>query len=513
MRSPGKIFDLHDIPSTGEFRDSADIIIIGTGAAGATAARVLTERGFDVVMLEEGPNLPNAGFPLSMGHAFKTLWRDLGFQSAQGRAFVPILQGCALGGTTVINGAIIHRIPERILNLWQEQKAIDDWYSMANLEQVFGKLDQELSVTQTPESVLGNNGRFMRKGVEAIGAKGNAIFRVAKDCQGSARCNQGCPTGRKQSMHLTYLPRSVQKGARIYTSCKALKIKAHNGKAKYVVAQFQDSLGRHKGPSARFEAKIAIIVAASAIQTPLLLQASGLGKTSQLVGERFQAHPGTSVMGMFDAPVTMWSGATQGFETTHFWQEKMKFETVAVPLEIGAARLPGFGPALIERMAKFGHIAQWGVQIRAQAHGSVKRGLFGNKTIRFDLTNHDVRVFKRGVERLVHMMFQAGAREVYPGVAGLPEVFHSPDKIAHIHDLPDTPQLFHCIAAHLFGTAVMNPNPRLGVVGSDAQSHELPGLYVADSSIFPSNLGVNPQHSICAFSWRIAERIAERHGS
>jgi choline dehydrogenase-like flavoprotein len=206
----------------------------------------------------------------------------------------------------------------------------------------------------------------------------------------------------------------------------------------------------------------------------------------------------------------MWFGATQGFESTHFWNERMKFETVSMPLEFGAARLPGVGPDLMRRLASYGHLAIWGVQIRARAQGRVRRGLLASKVIEYDMTREDIGDLKLGVKRLVQMMFAAGAREVMPGVHGLPERISSVDEVEKVLDLPDDPRYFHCIAAHLFGTAVMSKDPANGVVGTDCQAHELPGLYVTDSSVFPTNMGVNPQHSISAVSWLVSERIANQ---
>ena len=55
----------------------------------------------------------------------------------------------------------------------------------------------------------------------------------------------------------------------------------------------------------------------------------------------------------------------------------------------------------------------------------------------------------------------------------------------------------------------MGRSPQHSVVRPDGRLHDLDGLYVTDSSVFPTNLGVNPQHTICAVSWLCAENIAE----
>jgi choline dehydrogenase-like flavoprotein len=251
----------------------------------------------------------------------------------------------------------------------------------------------------------------------------------------------------------------------------------------------------------------AVVVAASAIQTPIFLRANGIGGH---VGRHLQAHPGTAVVGLFDRPVQMWFGATQGYESMHFWNERMKFETVAMPLELVAARLPELGPPLMRGLGAFGNLAVWGVEVRARAEGRVRRGPLGGTSILYDLTDEDVRTMKLGIKRLVQLMFAAGAREVMPGVHGLPDRIRSPDEIEPIFALPDDPRLIHFIAAHLFGTARLGADARGGVVGPELEVHDLPGLYVFDSSVFPSNIGVNPQHTICAVSWLAAERLAAR---
>jgi choline dehydrogenase-like flavoprotein len=508
--SAGALIQGSDVAGKAAVTDAADVVVIGSGAAGATAARVLTEAGLEVVLLEEGPHVPTEALRSDMYTTFKRVWRDMGFQVAEGRGFMPILQGSCIGGTTAVNGAIIHRLPKAIHDVWRSEHGVGDMLSYDALERVWNRLDEELSVGTAPDAVFGRNNLLMEQAVAKLGIKGNRIRRNVKDCQGSAHCNQGCPTARRQSMNNSYVPRSIAQGARVYADCRAERLVVQNGRARGVTGRFVDREGRRAAPTISVTARRAVVLAASAIQSPLFLLDNGIGRRSRLVGRRLQAHPGTGVVGVFDEPVELWSGATQGFETTHYWSERMKFETVSMPLEFGAARLPGIGPDLMRRLSDYGHLAIWGVQIRARAHGRVRRGLVASKVIEFDLLDEDVRNLKLGVKRLIEMMFAAGAREVLPGVHGLPESIRSMDEVAKLVDLPDDPRRFHCIAAHLFGTAVLGRDAATSVVGADCQAHDLPGLYITDSSVFPTNMGVNPQHSISAVSWLVAERIAEQ---
>ncbi len=483
-------------------RDGADVVIIGTGAAGATAARVLTEAGVDTVLIEEGPSVPTNELRGDLYSGMKRVWRDMGGQLAHGRSFIPILQASCVGGTTAINGAIIRRLPTEIYDLWRREHGFA--FSYEELERVWDTLDRELGVAEPPDPVRGGNNRLLAEATRALGIGGNWIQRNVKGCEGKARCLQGCPTERKQSMNVSYIPRAIAAGARLYPTCRARRLQVKGGRAIGVEAEFVDRPGK----SLFVEARRAVIVAASAIQTPLFLQENGIGRRSGQVGRRFQAHPGTAVIGRFDEKVDLWFGATQGYESDHYWNERMKFETLALPVELGAVRLPGVGPELMHQLADYGHLAQWAVQVRARAHGRVRSGLAGGATISYDPTDEDVQTLKLGVKRLTELLFAAGAREVLPGVHGLPDRIRSFDEIRPIDALPDDPRLFHCVATHLFGTAVMGTDPARSVVNPFGEAHELSGLFVADSSYFPTNLGVNPQHTIAAVAWLIAEQIA-----
>lgn len=507
--SKGQLVQFDDVAGGKNIEDVADVVIIGSGAAGATAARVLTEAGWQVILLEEGPHVPASALRSDMYSSLKMVWRDMGLQVARGRAASPVLQGRCVGGTTAINGAIIHRLPEEIHDNWCTEHGVGPWLPYGELSRIWDQLDRELSVGTPPESVRGQNNLLMEKGAAAVGARGNWVRRNVADCRGSAHCSQGCPTESRQGMNVSYIPRALNAGARLYATCRAENLITDQGRAVGVRGRFRHPLTKKTGPTLTVRARHAVILAASAIQSPLFLQKNGVGRASGRVGKRLQGHPGTGVAGIFDAPVNMGFGATQGYETTRYWSERMKFEAVGMPPELLAARIPGFGHRLMERLGESDHMTLWGVQVRARAHGSV-RSVLGKTDIQFCSTPQDVSVMKAGVYRLAEMQFAAGARAVSPGVRGLPEMVSDMDEMAPLWNLPDDPRLFHTIVAHLFGTAVMGLGPRTSVVAPSLETHDLERLYVLDSSVFPTNLGVNPQHTICAVAWLAAERIAER---
>jgi len=203
-------------------------------------------------------------------------------------------------------------------------------------------------------------------------------------------------------------------------------------------------------------------------------------------------------------------GATQGAECTHLRRtEGIKLETIGMPPELAAVRIPGIGHELMKRMGVFPNLAVWAVVVRAEAEGAVRPAWGGRDKVKLSLTRRDMERSRKGVAMLTRMMFEAGAREVWPGIFGLPSVLTSVDQVKLIEEAPLDARAYSFITTHLFGAARMGTDPRSSVVGPDFQAHEARGLWVVDSSVFPTNLGVNPQHSIMGLARLAATRVAE----
>lgn len=481
--------------------ESCDFVVIGSGAGGAAAALVLTEAGREVVLLEEGPEVRDQDRGQGTGEAFFRLFRDAGTQVAVGRSVIPVLQGRCVGGTTVVNGAIVWRMPEDVYHRCFTTTGARERIPLREIERRFDRIERDLAVDTTPDRLLGNNGLLMRTGAEALGLRGHAIERNVLDCQGSGRCLEGCPTRRKQSMERTYIPAAIARGARLRPGHEARAIEVRGGRA--VAVSGRDSAGE----AFRVEARRGVVLAASAVQSPILLRRSGLGSAKH-VGAHFRVHPGSAVSGIYRDPVKLWEGGTQTYEVDHFRTEGFKLETASLPLELAGVRLPGFGEAFQRQVSDYGHSAVWGVQVRAEAEGCVRPGPFGAR-IAYTPAEEDMQRFKRGLRVLCEMHLAAGAVRVYPGVHGGPEVIRSKSDLAQLDDLPLDPRSWSLIASHLFGTCRMAEHPQDGVVGLDFAVHGTERLWVVDASIFAATPGVNPQHAIMALAMFAAEQIAE----
>ena len=128
--------------------------------------------------------------------------------------------------------------------------------------------------------------------------------------------------------------------------------------------------------------------------------------------------------------------------------------------------------------------------------------------VTYSMTKEDVGAARKAAALIARLFFESGAKEVWPGIHGLPEILRSMDEVKLIENAPLDSRAYSFIASHLFGAARMAASERDGVVGLDFSTHAAKGLYVVDSSIFPTNLGVNPQHSIMGLARLAATRVA-----
>ncbi len=319
---------------------------------------------------------------------------------------------------------------------------------------------------------------------------GRPTDRNAARCRGSARCLQGCPTGGRRSTDVAYVPYALRRGARLHTGWRVRRVRLEHGRA---VAVEGERLSRHEGRViGRFSvrARRAVVLAAGAVHTAVILWRSGIAGP---VGRYFQAHPGLPVVGRFEQPVRMGFGATQAYQVP-LRERGFKLESLSLPPEMMASRLPGVGGAWQRRIAHLGHYAQWVAMIRMEAVGRIVPNPFGEPLVFYQPTERDLARTREAVALLCRMMFAAGAREVHTALWGVPETLTSVEQVRLVEQMPLRRGFYHYVASHLFGGAVAGRDAQRTVLRPDLSVRGCSGLYVLDAAALPTNLGVNPQH-------------------
>jgi choline dehydrogenase-like flavoprotein len=487
-----------------------DVCIVGSGAGGAVVARELAEGGLSVVVVEEGAYFTRADFQGPPIERMLRLYRDGGLTSAVGRSIVPIPLGKAVGGTTVVNSGTCFRPPDRVLREWGSHWGIEG-IDPVSMEPVLQRVEEILSVRPVPDHLLGGNARVFERGVSALGYRGAPIQRNIDGCHGCGVCAYGCPSDAKQAMHLSYLPRAEAAGARIYARCRVDSITVEGDRVLAVEADILERETERVRGRLRVRPKL-VVLAAGALHTPLLLMANGLTGGSGQVGRNLSIHPAVSVSALFDEEVCAWRGTMQSYYMDDFAEgDGLLFEVTSLLPGLALATLPGTGAAVKENLARYKHLASVGLFVSDTSRGRVLRlpGGRGEPLVLYSLNRQDAARLVRGIAIAAEVFLEAGAKAVFTGLRGADTVASRRDleQLKRGSPLAGGPAALTPTGFHPMGTCRMGRDSGSTVVDQYGRLHGVRNLFVADASVFPSCLGVNPQVTIMALATRTAFHI------
>lgn len=485
--------------------EDCDVAIVGSGAGGSVAAAILAEAGLDVLVLEAGPHLDRHTYPDEPLAALGALYRDGGLTIAQGLPSIPTPVGRAVGGTTVINSGTCFRAPDDVLEHWRIAHGVA-W--ARQLDNEYSAAEEMLHVRKVDPERMGRNGQVLRDGAEAKGVSHHPLSRNAGGCISCSSCPYGCRLDQKRAMHVSYLPRAVAAGARVRAGVEARRVTFEGKRATGVdcVAGVADPRAVESKPY-RVLAKRAVIVAGGAFGTPELLLRSKVGSPSGQLGSNLRVQPACWVGARFDEEVRGWDGVMQSYAVDEWRDLGILLEATFTPLAFGGHWLPGVGAEHQERLAAYGNIASTGVHIADRSTGRVRLARSGSLRITYRLERADANRLTFGIARAAELFYAAGAREVYPQIAGLRTLERS--RIPGLETSPPPSRRLRLEAFHPLGTARMDADESRGVVAANGSVHGYRSLYVADASIFPTSLGVNPMMTVVAMAARVARGVAE----
>jgi choline dehydrogenase-like flavoprotein len=533
--------------------ERSDVCIIGAGASGAAAAKVLTERGMKVVALERGPWRKKETFggdELANVNRYN-LWPDPLLNprthrtSADEKAavdlFCPVPQ--MVGGGTVHWQGWLPRFAENDFRLRTivgdlPGTSLADWpITYDDLEPYYTKVEWAFGVSgqagankfegprskgyPCPPMPMSRYAEKFHRGCGALGWNSFPTPQAALSQPYNGRPatvvsafaqQHGDPTGTRSSALNVFVPDALATGRYDLRPDSYVRELVVDERGRVRSAVYEDA----DGVVHEQEADV-FVLACGAVESARLLLLSrsarfpnGLANGSDLVGRNVTFHEYSSAIGVFDDPIYAWAGG--GYVSASSFQF----------YEHDDSR--GF--------ASGGHIACAGVGIPLPINWSLPdRPLWGTDAKKMDqeFFNHSM-----AVSMVVHDMPQHDNRvdldDEVVDAWGLPaaRITLKPhdndlamgrflvDRDAEILEAAGAKKIYTVYpervtgnCSHQHGTTRMGNDPDTSVLDKYCRAHEVDNLFVVDGSPFPTGTGANPTLTIMANAWRVADHIVD----
>jgi choline dehydrogenase-like flavoprotein len=551
-----------------------DVCIIGSGAGGGTAAKVLTEGGLNVVMLEAGPRLhPETDFkehvwPYELAHrgadvggrarfelnnefmAPNGFWNIDGepYTTAPGSRF-RWFRSRIEGGRTNHWGRIALRFGPADFKARSLDGMGDDWpITYEELAPYYDKVEAYIGVFGSKENIPNApDGVFQAppppRCTETLVKKACDHLKITcipsrlailtaplngrPPCHYCAQCGRGCLTASNFSSSQVMIP-VAQATGRFTLIANAMAreiVLGKNGKAEAV--SYIDKTTRREN---RVRAR-AVVVAASACESARLLLNScsptfpqGLANSSGAVGRYLTDSVGSHLGGYFPQLEKMPAHNHDGVGGMHlympWWRFGQKNDFLrGYHIEFGGGRnLPGVGHFDWVSAQHEGY----GVSLKQKcrsAYGTVigfsGRGeMIPNEKSYCEL-DPDV-VDQWGIP-VLRFHWQWGENEIKME-RDMQETFRSIVETAGGTVLGHAPRDGHSPGSiseggtviHELGTVRMGNDPKTSILNRNCQAHDVKNLFVADAAPFVTNPDKNPTLSIMALSWRTSEYLLDQ---
>jgi choline dehydrogenase-like flavoprotein len=467
--------------------NSVDVAIIGSGAAGSVIAWQLVSRGLRVALIEKGGREEPQTFSHNEFDMVPRLYKHGGLQTTADSNVV-ILQGSTLGGSTVINNAIWLRADlDRILPDWASRGAPMD---RAAIEAGYAELEDLLKVgpisSDLPEGVANAGTNVFLKACQALGIAAHRLNNNRADCLGCGWCNYGCRYNRKTSMLVTMIPWSESKGLLVFDRCSNVRLITQQDRA--IRLEFQRDSHPQNLTADRF------VVCAGAIGSSEVLLASGI-RQNGTVGRGLHLLGGVVVNGLMPAPIDGYDGigltAMVDANLDHI------IETFFSPPGAFAITTAGWFEEHARRMKEFPNYIQAGVMVGTAPRGTIALDKRGNAKITLVFSKEEVAALRRGLKRIAKVFLAAGARSVFPATYESVTIRSEAD-LGQLDSIVQQPSDLLLGSAHPQGGNPMSEDPSRGAVAPDFRIHGFRNLFIADASVFPSNIWANCQATVMA---------------
>jgi choline dehydrogenase-like flavoprotein len=485
-----------------------DIVIIGSGAGGGAAAKELAPLCADgkrIAVLEWGAKLKEEEYTGREVEMAGKLYFDSGGTFTKDRVMT-LAYGRAYGGSTVVYTGTSLTMPEEVVERWNVPGL-----SYADLNRRSLKYIEENNVHRLSEDELNDNNRLFLKGCRELGYHVEQFPINVKGCKSSSLCNLGCPNQAKQGTHRVQLPRAEAEGVEVITNCRVTRVSDRACEAVVVDPGYGESSKWEPGEY-RVKAKVVVVCAGGAVNSPALLLRSDFGDRLPTLGHMITMHPALILVGEHEEPITNFHGHPKSYYCNEFWKsDSFLLETCMYFPFVTAKNLIGFGAEHSELMQAFPRLQMILVLALDPAipENRVTVDSNGDPVVDYTLTESVLDTLHASMLASARIFFAAGARRVH-APAGSSFFIEAADAERVDELIPREnvkPGKISVTSAHLMGGCAMGRDASDSVTDGWGKVHGVPWLYVADSSLFPQCSEINPYVTVMGLADRVAEGI------
>jgi len=464
-----------------------EVLVIGSGAGGATTAMVLAEAGRSVLVVEEGPDIePGTLTPFSL-QEMERAYRHHGAGAALGTPSIAYAEGRCVGGSTEVNSGLWHRLPAALAEEWRVGFGLDDFTPEA-LARYAARIEEIVPVHTLPGAPP-RSSAIIEEGASKLGWRSVEFPRAfSYDSKGR---------GTKQSMTRTLLPRARAAGASVVADTAVRKLRIEGGRVLGAVCRQRRPDGTHDDIEIRADH---VVVCGGAVQSPALLQRSGIRRG---MGTGLKMHPTIKIAARFPGPID------------HDDVPMHRITEFSPHLAIGgsasrrghvALALADSGADIGEALDDWEHVFVYYAAIRSDLGGRVI-AVPGMQAplVTYKLTDSDLSRLARGLVHLGEALLAAGATELYPSIEG-GAVVRRPEELVGWWDAVDRAHT-NLMTVHLTSSIRMSSDRAKAGTDGYGRVWDVPNLRVNDASLLADAPGVNPQAAIMTIALRNAEHF------
>ncbi|AGT09809.1 GMC family oxidoreductase [Paracoccus aminophilus] len=526
----------------------ADVVIIGSGVAGALVAAELAAAGVKVTILEAGAEVdrseavetywnnpiktPESAYPLTPEAMHPVVYDLDGYYQQQGPDKFSSSYIKVVGGTTWHWLGTALRFVPKDFSLKTSYGIGEDWpFGYDALASFYDKAEAELGVSGDASADLGSprdgdypmahivqtylDKAFIKAlegsdyHVAATPQARNSVDGDRPACCGNNSCIPVCPIQAKYDATV-HLDRAKDNGAQLLEKTTATSVEVDDS-GKVARVHFT----RWDGSTGAISGKL-FLLAAHAIESPRLLLNSasermpkGVANSSDQVGRNLMDHPSQLSWALSKDALYPYRGplSTSGIENLRdgdFRKDRGAFRieigndgwswptgapiTTAQDLAMQGLRGKDLDRELSRQAARQIRLASLVEQLPLAENridlDPAKKDKYGVPLPRIHFRVDDYT--RNGM---------AEAKKAHQAIferLGVTEIHHS-----------DVPQG----AGHIIGTLRAGKDAKSSVVDADLRSHDHANLFVAGSAVFPSSATANPTLTIAALSLRLAETM------